>query len=110
MGVSVRTYSDVQRNSVSQMKAALDKQPVAVAIEADKSVFQGYYSGVITSASCGTQLDHGVLAVGYGTLDGNEFFLVKNSWSASWGDQGYVRIGVNNICGILEAASYPETN
>jgi C1A family cysteine protease len=68
--------------------------------------FQSYRSGVITTG-CGTQLDHGVLAVGYGTLNGQDFFLVKNSWGASWGDQGYVRIGTNNVCGILLSASYP---
>merc|ERR1711990_1021204 len=107
--VTVKTFHDVGQ-SASQMKAALDKQPVSVAIEADKSVFQGYHSGVITSSSCGTQLDHGVLAVGYGTLGGEDYFLVKNSWGSSWGDEGYVRIGQNNICGILQAASYPETN
>jgi C1A family cysteine protease len=88
------------------MKAALNKQPVSVAIEADQMAFQAYTSGVITSG-CGTNLDHGVLAVGYGTLNGEPYFLVKNSWGPSWGDQGYVRIGQKNQCGILNAASYP---
>lgn len=48
-----------------------------------------------------------MLAVGYGTEDGNDYFLVKNSWGAYWGDSGYVKIGQNNVCGILQAASYP---
>merc|ERR1719197_2098204 len=105
--VSVKSFHDVEQ-SAEQMKAALNQSPVSVAIEADKSVFQGYYSGVITSSSCGTQLDHGVLAVGYGTLDGEDYFLVKNSWGSSWGDEGYVRIAqAKNTCGISSQPSYP---
>jgi len=69
-----------------------------------------YHSGVITSSACGTSLDHGVLAVGYGTEDDKEYFLVKNSWGASWGDEGYVKLGANNICGMLQQPSYPTTN
>merc|ERR1712032_1293076 len=61
---SVEGFEEVSK-SVNQMKAALMKGPVSVAIEADKSVFQHYSSGVLTGRSCGTKLDHGVLAVGY---------------------------------------------
>merc|ERR1712167_552616 len=104
---TVSGHHDVSAGSKSQMKAALAQQPVSVAIEADQMAFQAYTSGVISSG-CGTRLDHGVLAVGYGTEGGQEYFLVKNSWGAGWGDQGYVKIGTNNnSCGILNAASYP---
>jgi C1A family cysteine protease len=67
-----------------------------------------YTGGVITSG-CGQNLDHGVLAVGYGTEAGIDYFLVKNSWGASWGENGYVKIAASddNVCGILSAASYP---
>jgi len=91
----------------SQLRAALAKGPVSVAIEADQFAFQMYTSGVITHG-CGKNLDHGVLAVGYGTESGQEYFLVKNSWGASWGDHGYVKIAPNQ-CGITDSASIPSS-
>jgi cathepsin L len=69
-----------------------------------------YTKGVITSDLCGTKLDHAVLAVGYGTEDGEDYFLVKNSWSAAWGDEGYLKIGTDNVCGILQQGTYPSTS
>ena len=106
----VKAYKDVSADTTgSHLKAALAKGPVSVAIEADQFAFQGYHSGVITSG-CGTRLDHGVLAVGYGTENGQDYFLVKNSWSAAWGDQGYVKIGASNVCGILQQPSRPQTD
>merc|ERR1712224_820367 len=83
--------------------------PVSVAIEADQLSFQLYSGGVLESGSglfknCGTNLDHGVLAVGY-TADA---FKVKNSWGASWGESGYIQLSTNgNTCGIHSDATYP---
>ena len=105
--------SDVKPNDQISLKGALAQQPVSVAISADTRVFQSYTSGVITSSSCYTSLDHGVLAVGYGTENGIEYYLVKNSWGESWGDNGYVKIGRSDstndagICGIAMDASFP---
>ena len=105
--------SDVKPNDQLSLKAAVAKQPVAVAIEADTKYFQSYSGGVLTSASCGTSLDHGVLAVGYGEENGQKYWLVKNSWGTSWGEQGYVKIGRSEstndagICGIAEQPSFP---
>merc|ERR1719253_1416561 len=81
--VKVSGYKDVQANSASQLKAAVQQQPVSVAIEADQSGFQFYKSGVF-SGTCGTSLDHGVLVVGYGTDSGKKYWKVKNSWGATW--------------------------
>lgn len=106
-------YQDVPTNSDAALMAAIAKQPVSVAVEADQGVFQFYSGGVMTGA-CGTALDHGVLAVGYGTdASGGDYYKVKNSWGADWGEEGYIRLGrgsafaPNGQCGILMSASYP---
>jgi cathepsin L len=114
--LKVSSFVDVEVNNVEALKAQLVKGPVSVAIEADKLVFQRYKTGVITGPKCGTNLDHGVLAVGFGTEDGTDYFLVKNSWNSSWGDNGYVKIGQvsdapEGVCGILSGPpSQPVTN
>jgi cathepsin L len=103
---TISKYSDVSQ-SEDALKAAVTQQPVAVAIEADQEAFQFYSSGVLTG-TCGQQLDHGVLAVGFGTLSGTDYWKVKNSWGTSWGMSGYVLIerGTDE-CGIHNAASFP---
>merc|ERR1712086_201095 len=82
--VNATTYSGVSRNNSTALKASIAKGPTSVAIEADKRAFQMYTSGVLTGSACGTNLDHGVLAVGYGTESGEEYYLVKNSWGSGW--------------------------
>ena len=104
---------DVEPTNEVELQAAVAHQPVAVAIEADRAAFQLYAGGIITSPSCGTQLDHGVLVVGYGTEDGQKYWIVKNSWGPDWGENGYVRIARSNatdspgICGIAMQPSFP---
>jgi C1A family cysteine protease len=104
---------DVSPSSDDSMMSALSKQPVSVAIEADQREFQLYESGVFTG-TCGTNLDHGVLLIGYGSLSGEDYYILKNSWGESWGDKGYILLGrgkeYNNgdgQCGVLLQGSYP---
>lgn len=108
----VPSYTNVAKNSVSAHETAIQKGPVSVAISASSGIFQSYRSGIITSTSCGTSLNHGVLLVGYGVENGQSYWLVKNSWGANWGEKGYVRIAKSTsdgagICGILQMSSYP---
>ena len=111
--VTVTSYVDVTPSNPAQMMAALNEQPLAVAIEADKFCFQTYKSGVLTNANCGTTLDHAVLAVGYGTENGTDYWLIKNSWNTTWGDQGYIKLGrdsLNGTCGVQMDPNQPTTN
>ena len=113
VGSDIASHVDVDPGSDSAFMTALAKQPVSVAIEADQREFQLYKSGVFTGV-CGTNLDHGVLAVGYGTDGANEYYKIKNSWSTTWGEKGYIRLakgidynGGKGQCGVLLQASYP---
>ena len=69
---------------------------------------QGVFDG-----DCGTELNHGVVVIGYGTTDGGtEYWSVRNSWGVGWGEDGYIRMkrGVEDpegLCGIVMEASYP---
>lgn len=107
---SVTGFMDVHDSEHSLMDA-LVQQPVSVAIEGDKRDFQLYKSGVLSGA-CGSKVNHGVLAVGYGTLNGNAYWKLKNSWGSSWGEKGFVKIHRSQSrpgdCGILSGPlSYP---
>jgi C1A family cysteine protease len=111
--VKVSTYAQVTANSKDQLKAAVAQGPVSVAIEADKLVFQFYSGGVFNKATCGTALDHGVVVVGYGSENGQDYWIVRNSWGASWGESGYIRIAAvdgEGICGIQMEPVWPTTD
>jgi xylem cysteine proteinase len=106
-------YYNVQPQSVDALKTAIAQQPTMVGIQANQLVFQFYTGGVI-SALCGDKVDHAVTAVGYGSINGKDAFIIKNSWGPTWGAQGYVYIstdgtanGGNGVCGVLGMPCYP---
>uniref|UniRef100_A0A1D1YV59 Oryzain alpha chain n=1 Tax=Anthurium amnicola TaxID=1678845 RepID=A0A1D1YV59_9ARAE len=112
--VSIDTYEDVPVNDELSLKKAVANQPVSVAIEAGGRNFQLYKSGIFDGA-CGTDLDHGVVAVGYGTENEKDYWTIRNSWGDKWGEAGYVRIERNianstGKCGIAIEPSYPIKN
>lgn len=114
---TISSYFNVTTNSGLALKQAIAKQPVSVIIEADQMSFQFYSSGVLTTG-CGSNLDHAVLAVGYGTTSsGQDYFKIKNSWGETWGLNGYILLGADSnsnsqndgsgICGVLSMPTYP---
>jgi len=110
-----KAYEDIPQRDNDALAAAVAQQPVSIGIEADTSAFQMYTSGVFNDANCGTNIDHGVLIVGYGTENGNDYWIVKNSWGSSWGESGYIRIAKQSgqgtgVCGVAMSASYPTGN
>jgi len=109
---TISDCTEVTINKELNLLAAIKKGPVSVAVQANQLTFQFYRKGVL-SGICGTDLNHGMLAVGYGYDDDllKKFYKVKNSWGIAWGENGYVRIlrdgDGEGKCGIQMAASYP---
>lgn len=93
----------VAADSPRALEDALMQQPVSVAIDAQSRSFQFYRSGIYDSTTCGTELNHHVLAVGWGIENGQPYYILKNSWGAGWGDGGYVKVASvpgDGICGV----------
>jgi len=110
-GVATITgLQDVSKGDENALMQAVNIGPVSIAIEADQAVFQSYTGGVLSDPSCGDNLDHAVLIVGYGTDDSSsqDYWIIKNSWGDTWGESGYIRmIRGQNECGLANQPSYP---
>jgi len=111
VGATVTGFTDITSGDEDALTAAIASiGPIAVAIDASHDSFQLYSSGIYNEPDCSsTELDHGVTAVGYDTSADGDFYIVKNSWAATWGMDGYIQMSRNkdNQCGIATSASYP---
>ncbi|KAL3886447.1 hypothetical protein ACJMK2_026435 [Sinanodonta woodiana] len=111
VGATEVSCMDIQSQSVSDLqKAVATVGPISVAMDASHRSFQLYKTGIYSEPACSpTQLDHGVLAVGYGSQGGQDYWLIKNSWGTVWGMQGYFMLlrDSRNMCGVATMASFP---
>nr|AGL33704.1 cathepsin L1 [Sinonovacula constricta] len=111
VGATEVSCMDIESQSEENLQKAVAMEgPISVAIDAGHRSFQLYKTGVYTEPECSpVNLDHGVLAVGYGTDNSQDFWMVKNSWGTSWGMDGYIKMARNNrnMCGIATKASFP---
>jgi len=96
----------VKRQNMDALIAAINVGPVSIALDA--SGFDSYSGGIYSSPTCGQNLDHAVLIVGYGTENGVDYYIIKNSWGPNWGEKGYIRIKRGgDECGLANTPTYP---
>lgn len=111
-GATDTGYTAIAPDEQSLLYCIQNIGPCCVAIDAGLTSFHFYKTGVYYDAACSQNVNHGVLCVGYGTDNGTDYWLVKNSWGTTWGENGYIRMARNrnNSCGIALFGSYPKLN
>jgi len=112
IGATIAAFMDVVSGNETDLAYAVLTCPVSVAIDASQESFQDYDGGIYYEPACNSDLndlDHGVLVVGYGTDDDDDYWIVKNSWGPTWGMGGYILMSRNqeNNCGIATYATVP---
>jgi cathepsin L len=110
IGTTLTKYQNVKAHNETDLAVNVVLAPTSVAIDASQSSFQFYKSGIYSDPDCSSsQLDHGVLAVGYGVLNSKDYWIVKNSWNSDWGLKGYIWMAKDkhNMCGIATMATRP---
>ena len=106
----VNKYVAANSGDIAMMKQALTHQPITAAMNGNIRSFQLYESGVLDDETCSAEVNHSVTIVGYGSVEGEDYWIVKNSWGANWGDKGYFKIAIKpgtGICGIQSFAQWP---
>ena len=105
----VKSYTQVKAN-VDSIKAAVEQQPLSIAVMADNDAFRNYTSGVITADQCPGRIDHAIQAVGWGNDGTQDYFIVRNSWNTVWGDAGFAKLAADDsgdgTCGMNSVVYY----
>ncbi|XP_033725315.1 cathepsin L1-like [Pecten maximus] len=110
VGATLTGYGTIHKGSeLALQKAVATIGPIAVAVDGATESFEMYKSGILNDPNCKQIVDHSLLVVGYGTLNGTDYWLMKNSWGTSWGMDGYIMMSRNkgNQCGVANMGSFP---